>query len=161
MKITQLRNATIVLEFSARGEPVVLLVDPMLAPRGGLPRLRFLGGAGRRNPLVDLPPAAAPLLGRVTHALVTHCQRGHFDHLDGAGRHFLRARDTPVLCSPHDAAWLAARGLRAEPLHGAGRQPFFDGRATPVPCAQGTGWVGRLLALGFGWFFVMPGEQRG
>ena len=34
MQITQLRNATIVLEFEAQGRAIGLLVDPMLAPRG-------------------------------------------------------------------------------------------------------------------------------
>lgn len=49
MKITQLRNATIVLEFTVQSAPVALLVDPMLSRRGGLPTLRYLGGTRRRN----------------------------------------------------------------------------------------------------------------
>mgnify|MGYP006906665266 CR=1 FL=1 len=43
MLITQLRNATVLLEFQHAGRPVGLLVDPMLAPRGSLPALRYLG----------------------------------------------------------------------------------------------------------------------
>ena len=55
MLITQRRNATVLLEFQHAGRPVGLLVDPMLAPRGSLPALRYLGTRRQRNPLVDLP----------------------------------------------------------------------------------------------------------
>ena len=154
MKITTLRNATLQLEW----DNVALLVDPMLAVRGALPRLRFGGGSGRRNPLVDLPDQAPATLARTTHALITHCQRGHFDHLDGAGRRFLRERATPVFCTPSDAAWLAQKGLTVAPLPRSGRQPFLGGHVTPVPCVHGRGWIGRLMAHGVGWFIEQPGE---
>lgn len=159
MRITQLRNATIVLEFEARGAPVALLVDPMLSPQGDLPTLRYLGGTRRRNPVVELPGSSEAVLSRVTHALITHCQRGHFDHLDRAGKQFLRGRGTPVLCMPRDAAYLAARGLVVQPLSGAGRQPFLgSGHITPIACVHGHGWVGRLMEHGHGYLIEMPGE---
>ena len=158
MKITTLRNATLLLEWETRAAPVALLVDPMLAARGALPRLRFGGGGGRRNPLVDLPPSAPAALARTTHALITHCQRGHFDHLDSAGRRFLRERATPVFCGSGDAPWLAQRGLATLPLAASGRQPFLGGHITPVPCVHGRGWIGRLMAHGLGWFIELPGE---
>jgi L-ascorbate metabolism protein UlaG (beta-lactamase superfamily) len=116
MHITQLRNATVVLEFESKGLPVRLLVDPMLAPRAALPSLKWLTGKRRRNPLVDLPERSNEVLASVTHALITHCQRGHFDHLDRAGKHFLRERRIPVFCTPHDEPYLRARGLNAQPL---------------------------------------------
>ena len=97
MLITQLRNATV------------------LAPRGSLPALRYLGTRRQRNPLVDLPAETDAALQRVTHALITHCQRGHFDHLDRAGKQFLREHRIPVFCMPHDAAYLAQRGLKVLP----------------------------------------------
>lgn len=158
MKITTLRNATLLLEWETQDQPVALLVDPMLADRGGLPRLRLSGGRGQRNPLVDLPPGAATLLERTTHGLITHCQRGHFDHLDSAGRRFLRERRTPVSCTPADASWLARKGIATRPLASAGRQPFLGGHITPVPCVHGRGWIGRLMAHGVGWFIEQPGE---
>ncbi|MGV3680912.1 MAG: MBL fold metallo-hydrolase [Acidovorax sp.] len=159
MKITQLRNATIVLEFAAGARPVALLVDPMLAPQGALPTLRYLGGQRRRNPLVDLPDGSDAVLSRVTHALITHCQRGHFDHLDRAGKRLLRERAIPVACMPRDAAYLAARGIVVQPLAGPGRQPFLGtGHITPVACVHGHGWVGRLMEHGHGYLLEMPGE---
>lgn len=158
MQLTHLRNATVLLEFGTGSQAVGLLVDPMLAQAGALPGLRYLGGPRRRNPTVPLPGGAAPALARATHALITHCQKGHFDHLDGAGRRFLRERALPVACMPDDAAWLAARGLRAQPLSGPERQPFLGGHITPIPCLHGRGWVGRLMAHGMGYLIEMPGE---
>lgn len=55
MKITQLRNATIVLEFTAQGAPVALLVDPMLSRQGGLPTLRYLGARAAATPSWSCP----------------------------------------------------------------------------------------------------------
>ena len=159
MLITQLRNATVLLEFQHAGRPVGLLVDPMLAPRGSLPALRYLGPRRHRNPLVDLPAQADAALQRVTHALITHCQRGHFDHLDRAGKQFLRKRQIPVLCMPHDAAYLAQRGLKVLPLAGEGRQRFaLGGQVTPVACTHGRGWVARFMEHGHGYLLELPGE---
>jgi L-ascorbate metabolism protein UlaG (beta-lactamase superfamily) len=158
MQLTQIRNATVLLEFGTGSQAVALLVDPMLAEAGALPSLRYLGGTRRRNPLVPLPAEAASTLDRATHALITHCQKGHFDHLDRAGRRFLRERALPVACMPDDAAWLAARGLRTLPLSGLARQPFLGGHITAIPCLHGRGWVGRLMAHGVGYLIEMPDE---
>jgi len=158
MKITQLRNATVLLEFASSGQPVALLVDPMLAPQGSLPTLKYLGGRRRRNPLVELPEGSDALLQRATHGLITHCQRGHFDHLDRAGKRFLRERGLPVLCMPRDEAYLKERGLRALAFDGAQRQPFFGGHITPIPCIHGHGLVGKLMEHGHGYFIELPGE---
>ncbi|MDP2768814.1 MAG: MBL fold metallo-hydrolase [Giesbergeria sp.] len=159
MHITQLRNATVLVEFESAGRPIGLLVDPMLAPRGALPALRYLGGGRQRNPIVDLPAQAGPALERATHALITHCQRGHFDHLDRSGKRFLRERQLPVFCMPRDAGYLAQRGLNVQPLTGPVRQPFaLGGHITPIACLHGRGWVGRFMEHGHGYLLELPGE---
>lgn len=158
MKITQLRNATIVLELGSEGRSMTVLVDPMLADEGTLPSLKYFGAPRRRNPIVPLPVEANEVLGRVTHALITHCQRGHFDHLDHAGKRFLRDRKIPVVCTAHDTAYLATRGLLVSPLSEAGRQPFFHGHITPIPCVHGDGIVGRLMEHGSGYLIELPDE---
>ena len=152
MKVIQIRNATVLLEWGA----VRLLVDPMLAPQGALPALKYFGG-GRRNPVVELPPNAGALLDGVTHALITHCQRGHFDHLDRAGKRWLRERQVPVLCMPGDANYLRERGLKVEVLN-EGRTRWQGGTIDTVPCLHGRGWIGRLMAHGHGYVLRMPGE---
>lgn len=161
MHITHLRNATVVLEFESQGRPIGLLVDPMLAPRASLPGLRYLGTARQRNPIVGLPDTTGTVLDRVTHALITHCQRGHFDHLDRAGKRFLRERQIPVFCMPRDVDYLRQRGLQAEALTGPARQPWrLGGHITPIPCVHGHGWVGRLMEHGHGYVLELPHEPR-
>lgn len=158
MKITQIRNATILMEFESEGRPVGLLVDPMLAPCGSLPSLRFLGGNRRRNPIVDLPDQWTLLKERVTHGLITHCQRGHFDHLDRPGQRFLRDTWIPVFCMQRDADYLRMRNIEVRPLRGGRSQPFFHGQITPIRCVHGLGIVGRFMEHGYGYLIELPGE---
>jgi L-ascorbate metabolism protein UlaG (beta-lactamase superfamily) len=154
MKITQIRNATVLVE--AAGHRV--LVDPMLAPQGALPSLKYLGGQRRRNPLVDLPDGTDALLASATHALITHCQKGHFDHLDRAGKRWLRERQLPVLCMPDDAAYLRERGLNVQVLNVEGPTGVLGASILPVPCLHGRGWIGKLMAHGHGYVIEWPGE---
>lgn len=157
MKITQIRNATVLLEFESEGRRVGVLVDPMLADAGQLPALRFKGRA-RRNPLVELPLEWDDLSRRTTHGLITHCQRGHFDHLDLRGIRYLRDKGLAVFCMPRDTAYLQRRGLRTHELNARQRQPFFGGWITPVPCVHGRGWVGRIMEHGSGYLIELPNE---
>lgn len=154
MKITQLRNATLIVEFG----DVRLLVDPMLAAAGQLPSLKWLTGNRRRNPLVELPDNATELLERVTHCLITHCQKGHFDHLDRAGARWLRERRLPVICMAEDADYLRKLRLNVQVLSGQQASPFFGGSIRPIPCLHGEGFIGRLMAHGYGYFIQIPGE---
>lgn len=156
MKITQLRSATVILQFG----PYRVLVDPMLAPQGVLPPLRLFDGQRLRNPLVDLPGNAGAALDSVTHCLITHCQKGHFDHLDRAGKKWLRERQIPVICTPHDAPYLRQRGLHVQALPAAHEQasPFLEGRIQTVRCTHGEGLIGKLMEHGVGYFITMPGE---
>lgn len=155
VKITQIRNATLLLEFAMQGRNIGLLLDPMLALRGTLPPLKYFGAQRQRNPLVDLPDNAPTLLARVTHCLVTHC---HFDHLDRTSRKFLRDASIPVICMSRDCDYLSSRGLTAQPLSGELRQPFFHGHITPIPCVHGRGLIGRLMGHGHGYFIELPDQ---
>lgn len=156
MKIQQLRNATIVLEF----DQYRVLVDPMLSPKHALPPLKFSGGM-LRNPTVELPRQAEHALAGVTHCLITHCQKGHFDHLDRAGKTWLRERQIPVICTAHDAAHLAGKGLNVQALPpdtDSKKSPFLGGLISTVPCVHGRGFVGSLMEHGVGYFIQIPGE---
>ncbi len=132
----------------------------MLAKKDALPPLRVFDGKRLRNPLVDLPAGAGNALEQVTHCLITHCQKGHFDHLDRDGKRFLRERAIPVTCSAHDAHYLAQRGLNVQPLaHGAGAwQPFLGGTIDTVRCTHGRGMMGALMEHGVGYLIRLPGE---
>lgn len=155
MKITQLRNATVIIEASNR----VILLDPMLAPRGSIPALKYLTRSRRKNPLVELPQETDALLERVTHCLITHCQKGHFDHLDRAAVKWLREHQVPTVCMEGDADYLARKGLNVSALKAKSEeQAFLGGTIVPIPCVHGHGLVGRMMAHGHGFFIQLPGE---
>ena len=156
MRITQLRNATIIVHVG----PHHILVDPMLAPKGALPALRLFDGKRLRNPTVELPSSSEAALAEVTHCLITHCQKGHFDHLDRAGTRWLRERQLPVICTPHDSEHLRRRGLNVLPLADdhARPQSFLGGAIRTVRCRHGRGLVGAAMEHGVGYFLEMPGE---
>lgn len=154
MRLTQIRNATLVLDIGTHR----LLIDPMLAPAGAIPALKYISGRRRRNPLVELPDGTEALLDGVTDVLITHCQKGHFDHLDRAAVKWLRQRQLPVHCMSHDAAFLRRKGLDARPLHSGASQPFLEGRITAIPCVHGTGLVGQLMEHGHGYVLDWPDE---
>ena len=156
MRITHLRNATIIIHVG----PYNILVDPMLARKDALPPLRLFVRRRLRNPTVELPANADAALEGVTHCLITHCQKGHFDHLDRAGKHWLRERQIPVICTPHDVEHLRKRGLNALSLDAGHAEPqlFLGGTIRTVRCTHGLGLVGAVMEHGVGYLIEMPGE---
>ena len=154
MQITQLRNATLVLEAAGHR----LLVDPMLAPAGAIPALKYATRSRRRNPLVDLPASTDSALAGVSGALITHCQKGHFDHLDRAGSRWLRERAVPVWCAPDDQAFLRRRGLNANAISAEGEQTCWGAEVQLVPCLHGRGVIGSLMAHGVGYSIRWPDQ---
>lgn len=154
MDISQIRNATVTIH---AGEHVIL-VDPMLAPKGAIPSLKYATTKRRRNPIVELPAETSALLEGVTACLITHCQRGHFDHLDRAGAKWLRENEVPVYCSTEDAEFLRRKGLDVHELDPAKENEFFGGTIDLVPCLHGRGLVGAMMAHGFGYLIRLPNE---
>lgn len=155
MIIHQIRNATVLIEMG----DIRLLVDPMLADKGALPPLRVFKYRGR-NPSVRLPDDAMALMETATHCIITHCQRGHFDHLDGAAIKWLRDGAVPVFCTPRDSDFLTSKGLKTVRLarDDKQRQPFLGGQIQTTPCRHGRGFVGRFMEHGVGYFLEMPNE---
>lgn len=153
MKLTLLRHATLVLDLGGTR----VLVDPMLSPARRLSPLAVVRHPPRWNPLVELPANAGQLLSGVRACIVSHFRYGHFDHLDGVGREFLRDRKIPVYCPVRDASVLRAAGLDAVAV-GDGPAPFFGGSIQTVAARHGHGIVGRLMGCGAGFLVRVPGE---
>lgn len=151
MKITQIRNATMILQYKENK----ILLDPMLAPQGTIPRLRYFAST-RKNPLTDLPDMFKKNL-QITHGLITHCQKGHFDHLDRAGIKFLRTSQLTVFCSQHDNAFLSAKGLLTQsftkPINS-----FFDGSIQLIKAQHARGFLFNFMEHGYGYFIKLPNE---
>ncbi|MCX2473519.1 MBL fold metallo-hydrolase [Pedobacter sp. MC2016-05] len=79
MKIQQIRNATILVEFAGRK----ILVDPMLSDKGALPTTPIPAKTWnfKRNPLHDLPISKSEILKDLDFVFLSHL---HFDHWDNA-----------------------------------------------------------------------------
>jgi L-ascorbate metabolism protein UlaG (beta-lactamase superfamily) len=146
MNLLHLRSATALLTLGEHH----LLVDPMLSEASTMPSFRMTGER-RRNPLVALPPATKAALGRATAALVTH---EHPDHLDRAGKEFLRERRLPVWTNGIDAPSLQQKGLDAHVL--------VDGalgmRVETVRSKHGRGVFGWVLGPVCGYYLAHPAE---
>lgn len=76
MKVQQIRNATILLEYAGKK----ILVDPMLSDKGALPAfIPAKTWSFKRNPLCDLPISKADVIKDVDFVFVSHL---HYDHWD-------------------------------------------------------------------------------
>jgi len=82
MKITQIRNATIVIEYA--GEK--FLIDPMLAEKGAYPSFPGTIRQDQNNPTVSLPISVDDIISGVKAVIVTHL---HLDHFDEAAQRLL------------------------------------------------------------------------
>ena len=152
MTIHHLRNATFVIETKA----AVILVDPMLGPRGfGAPFTMFRFKP-KRNPLVNLPESAPSILDKVTHCLITHL---HPDHIDPTAIEFLKTRNIPVVCSFTDAKVLKKKGLTIDKvLNYWEPADYLGGRIIGVPAIHGYGFVKHIAGKVMGFHLELPGE---
>jgi L-ascorbate metabolism protein UlaG (beta-lactamase superfamily) len=74
MKIKQIRNATLLIEYAGTR----FLVDPMLAPKGAYPGFEGTANSHLRNPLVDLAVPIEEIVD-VEAVIVTHTHQDHWD----------------------------------------------------------------------------------
>ena len=135
MRLTLIRNATLVLELAGRR----ILVDPMLDDAGARPPIQ-----GTRNPVpnptVPLPFSAEEVVRDVDAVVVTH---RHRDHLDTRAEELL-PRDVPVFCQPDDEEALRELGLDARPVDSG--LDWGGLRITRTPARHGSGHMAELMA---------------
>jgi L-ascorbate metabolism protein UlaG (beta-lactamase superfamily) len=154
MRITLLRNATLVLE----GAEQRLVVDPSLAPARRRPPLSLIRSRPALNPTVPLPDGSRERLAGLTGALVTHFRFGHADHLDAEGKRLLAGAGVPTACQPPDARKLRRTGIDAHPVSPSQTISLLGGELTAVPALHGRGLVGRMMGPGVGFLLRLPGE---
>jgi len=147
MVITQIRNATVLLEFGGHD----LLVDPMLSPPSVMPGFRLFRGQRRRNPLTELPAGADELFARATEVILTH---EHPDHLDRPAVKWIKSRGLTLWASSVDAPNLQRKGLNAEVL-GDGQNSFAS---EVIPGTHGHGLIGWLMGPVAGFYLTHPDE---
>jgi L-ascorbate metabolism protein UlaG (beta-lactamase superfamily) len=74
MKLTQIRNATLKVEYAGKK----FLIDPMLSGKGGFPGFPGTVNSHIPNPTVDLPLPMSEILA-VDAVIVTHTHQDHWD----------------------------------------------------------------------------------
>ncbi|MGG0664219.1 MBL fold metallo-hydrolase [Viridibacillus arvi] len=75
MKIEQIRNATLVVEYAGKK----FLIDPMLAEVGTYPPYPNSPRQDQNNPLVSLPTSVENIIQNIDAVIVTHLHLDHFD----------------------------------------------------------------------------------
>lgn len=76
MKIQQIRNATLILEYAGKK----ILIDPMLSDKGTLPAfIPAKNWTFKKNPLNELPFSKEDIIKDVDFVFVSHL---HYDHWD-------------------------------------------------------------------------------
>jgi len=156
MQIHFLRNATLIVMTGTQR----ILVDPMLGPKGSLPPFAFFRHPPQRNPTVSLPPNAEQALTTITAGLITHCRRGHLDHLDRPGGQWLAHQRLPVYCNFLDENYLRKRDITTRPLKPNQPTDFLGGTISAFETAHGYGFVGKLMGPGLGYLLELPHEPR-
>lgn len=159
MYIHHLRNATLVIET----KKYKILIDPMLGKKGSLPPFAFFRHKPQKNPTVELPENSRVVLKGITHCFITHCQKGHFDHLDKDGIQFLRKNNIPIICSVKDKEFLIKKDLNI--LYAIEDWETFtflqnEIKITAIPALHGKGWITKFMANGVGYFISISDEPN-
>ncbi|GGF91090.1 UPF0173 protein YddR [Paenibacillus albidus] len=82
MKINQIRNATIIVEYAG----YKFLIDPFLADKGTYPPFPNSARQDQMNPLISLPTTIENIISNIDAVIVTHL---HIDHFDDAAKEAL------------------------------------------------------------------------
>ena len=103
MKITQVRNATLIIEYAGKK----FLVDPMLAKKGAYPGFKGTPNSHLANPTVELATPMEEILA-VDAIIVTHT---HPDHWDDAAKSLLPKEKPVFVQDESDAGIVKSSGF--------------------------------------------------
>lgn len=153
MTIHHFRNATMVIET----QKDVILVDPMLAPKGAMPTFTFFRFKAQRNPIVPLPESCKEILNKVTHCVITH---QHPDHIDVAAEKYLKANNIPVTCSHLDEKVFRKKGLNVvQTIDYWKKSNFLGGTIEGIPARHGYGFIAKPMGNVMGFYIELPDEK--
>ncbi|WP_458127040.1 MBL fold metallo-hydrolase [Paenibacillus sp. Z3-2] len=150
MKIQQIRNATIVVEYAG----YKFLVDPFLAEKGAYPP--FPNSIREdRNPLVDLPVPTESLLNNLDAVILTHL---HLDHYDDVAKKVIPKEIKMFVQNQEDADLVQKDGFtNVEVLQ---EDTEFNGiQLIKTPGEHGRGEILKMAGLVCGVVFKHSGEK--
>ncbi len=145
MKLQQIRNATLIMEYNGKK----ILTDPVLLPKHGIESF-----AGKeRNPIVDLPFEAKEVIKGIDMILVSHL---HQDHFDDAAKELL-PKQIDLFCQPGDEERIKEFGFtRVTPIED---EQIFNGiTITRTSGHHGTGQWEKNLGNVSGFVFEAQNE---
>jgi L-ascorbate metabolism protein UlaG (beta-lactamase superfamily) len=154
MKITQVRNATLIVDYAGKK----FLIDPMLGAKGTYPAFAGTPNGHLSNPLVDLPAPVGEIVD-VDAVIVTHT---HLDHWDDTAKNSL-PKDMPLFVqNEKDSKAIQAAGFTNVRILSADTD--FEGiTLTKTPGQHGSdeaiGKIGDRLGTVCGVVFRHPGEK--
>lgn len=105
MKITQIRNATIIVEYAGKK----ILFDPMLAKKNTYPAFPNTIRQDQGNPSVDLPMSVNDIISGVDAIILTHL---HLDHFDDAAKELLPKEIKMFVQNQNDAEQVKSFGFQ-------------------------------------------------
>ena len=151
MKITQIRNATLRIEFAGKH----FLVDPFLGKKGSYPPFPASLRQDQFNPLDDLPMPVEQILADLDAIVVTHL---HLDHWDDAAKEIL-PKELPLFAqSAADAEEIAKSGFKNITVLDEDTS-FGDIRLIKTPGEHGRGEVLPMAGPVCGVVFKHPREK--
>lgn len=105
MKITQIRNATIIVEYAEKK----ILIDPMFAKKNTYPAFPGTIRQEQGNPSVDLPMSVNDIISGVDAIILTHL---HLDHFDDAAKELLPKDIKMFVQNQNDAEQVKSFGFQ-------------------------------------------------
>lgn len=156
MKITQIRNATQIIQFAGKK----FLIDPMLSDKGTYPGFEGTVNSQVRNPTVELP-CNKELLLDVDAVIVTHT---HLDHWDDAAITLIPKDKIIYIQNENDKKLLTSQGFTNLSILSEHSQ--FDGISLiKTACQHGSDQaysnipLGEMLGESSGVVFKHPSEK--
>ena len=110
MKIQQIRNATIIIEYAGKR----FLVDPVLGEKGSFAPFPFSHHQELRNPLHDLPMKAEEIVNNIDCVLLTHL---HLDHIDNTAYKLLNKKVHIFVQDEQDRNTVKSHGFTLSLIH--------------------------------------------